>query len=62
MTGAQERTLNRLKKQHRKDLAVNSTTSSADDVLVSWKAESAWGPRKTITARITPEGRVIEVP
>lgn len=61
MTGAQERALNRLKKQHR-DLAVNATPNQADDVLVSWRTESAWGPSKTVTSRITPEGRVIEVP
>jgi hypothetical protein len=61
MTGAQEGALKRLKKKHRK-VAVNSTASSQEDVLVSWQEDGAWGGPKTVTGRITPEGRVIELP
>lgn len=59
MTGAQERTLERL--AARKDgFAVKSARGEA--VRVEWEKRTPWGGTTRVRATVTPEGRVVERP
>lgn len=55
MTGAQEDTLNRLKKKHR-DMSVKTKRG---ELCVVWTERSEWGGDKQVEATVTSEGRVI---